>query len=273
MERWCGVSPGLPERINSIAWEPRQNRIAVAGGSPGQWGTVALIDPSTDAQVRFLCDLSETALSVAFSPDGKSLVAGCGDRTTRLFSMQGMRQTALWRQHADWVQSVAFSADGTAIVSGSRDRTARVFDAGTGDLEATYTGHDTPVVAVAFSTNGSRVFSVGRGKSVHVWDTKTGNRQLEISSVSGEILRIAPQESRLITTDSNGLVCVYQPGDRLPLFSLLGHRDAVESIALSPGREDFATGATTAKCFFGRRGAEHGRRTSSRTRRRQWRRS
>src|SRR5678815_1661054 len=66
---------GLPERINSIAWEPRQNRIAVAGGSPGQWGTVALVNPSTDAQVRFLCDLSETALSIAFSPDGESLVA------------------------------------------------------------------------------------------------------------------------------------------------------------------------------------------------------
>src|SRR6185436_1855744 len=64
---------GLPERITSIAWHPRLPLLAVAGGSPMQWGTVALADPTNLAADRYLCDLPEVALSVAFSPDGTRL--------------------------------------------------------------------------------------------------------------------------------------------------------------------------------------------------------
>jgi WD40 repeat protein len=241
---------GLPERINSIVWDRKQNLIAAAGGSPAQWGTVALVDPSAGFQVRFLCDLPETALTVAFSPDGKSLVAGCGDRTIRLFEIPGGRQTRLWRQHADWVQSVAFSPDGKDIVSGSRDRTARVFNAATGELESTYSGHDTPLVDVVFSTTGSSVFSVAHGKSLHMWETKSGNRQAEITGLSGEVQRIAVEESRLITIASDGLVRVHQLNDRIPLFTLFGHRDAVEAIALSPVGDHFATGSHDGEVFI-----------------------
>ena len=76
---------GLPERITALAWHPKSGQLAVAGGSPAQWGTIALVDPAGKAPPRFLCDLPEMALCLAFSPDGTRLAAGAGDRTVRLF--------------------------------------------------------------------------------------------------------------------------------------------------------------------------------------------
>ena len=114
---------GLPERIHAIAWHPAEKIIAIAGGSPGQWGAVALLDGRAGFQVRFLCDLPEVALSVAFSPDGSRLLAGGGDRSVRLFEVPSGKQIRVWRQHADWVQVVQFSEDGKHFASGSRDRT------------------------------------------------------------------------------------------------------------------------------------------------------
>jgi hypothetical protein len=234
---------GLPERITSLIWHPVRNLIALAGGSPAQWGTVALIDPSADFQSRFLCDLPEVALNVAFSPDGECLVAGCGDRTVRMFQIPGGRQMRLLRQHADWVQSVAFSPDGKHLATASRDRTVRILNVASGEIESTYTGHDTPVTGVAFSGTGATVLSIGRGNSVHTWEAQSGSAQTAISDFFAPIQRIAVQDTRLITATSDGVVHVHQLSDHQPLFTLFGHRDAVEAIALSPQGELFATGS------------------------------
>ena len=50
---------GLPQRITSLAWNAKTNRIAVAGGSPSQWGGVFLIAPAAGWQVRLLADAAE----------------------------------------------------------------------------------------------------------------------------------------------------------------------------------------------------------------------
>jgi WD40 repeat protein len=232
----------LPERITSLAWHPKRNLIAVAGGAPSQWGAVFLIDPAAGFQVRVLIDLPETALSVAFSPDGKWLLAGCADRTTRLFELPSGKQTRLWRQHADWVQSVAFNRDGTLFVTASRDRTARTFDVASGEMRAMYDDHAEPLLTAAFSGN-MLVVSAARNQALRTWDATDAKHKSVLDETGRTVQTLLPFNSLVVTGGTDRLLRITQLSDRRTLFTLFGHRDAIESLALAPGNQIFASGA------------------------------
>ena len=234
---------GLPQRITALAWNPQTNRLAVAGGSPAQWGGVFLIDASAGFQVRLLADLPDTALSVAFSPDGKVLAACGGDRAIRLFDTASGKLTRLWKQHADWVQTVAFTGDGARLVSASRDRMARVFSLESGEVLATYDEHAAPVLAAAFMANGGTAFSVARGQPVHSWSADEGKAKGEFGDAGREVQALLPTPFGLLTGSTSGLVSVSNFGDRRALMSFFGHRDCVEALAVAPGGRVFASGA------------------------------
>lgn len=233
---------GLPERITSLAWHPKRNLIAAAGGAPSQWGGVFLIDPTAGFQTRVLVDLPETALSVAFSPDGKWLLAGCADRTTRLFEIPSGKQTRLWRQHADWVQGVAFNRDGSLFVTASRDRTARTFDVASGEMRAMFDEHGEPLLAAAFSGN-TLIVSAARSQPLRTWDGEDGKQKTVLDETGRTVQTLLPFNSLVITGGTDRLLRITQLSDRRTLFTLAGHRDAIESLALAPGNQLFASGA------------------------------
>jgi hypothetical protein len=232
---------GMPERISSLAWHPKRNLLAVGGGTPGQWGSVALVDASHGYTIRYLCDLPEVVLSVAFNHDGDTLVAGCGDRTMRLFDVSSGKQKRVLRQHSDWVQAVAFNPKGTRLVSASRDRTARVFDTATWEFDATYQGHDTPVLAATFSADGSRIYTASRSGG-HVWHPEQANKRGDILGLSGEVRQFAAGSFGVAAGCSDGAVRIYQGDGKLPWLTLTGHHDAVQSLAVAPRSEWIASG-------------------------------
>ena len=236
---------GMPERINSLAWHPKRNVLAVGGGTPGQWGTVALVDVAHSYAVRLLCDLPEVVLSVAFSKDGGTLVAGCGDRTMRIFDVATGKEKRVLRQHADWVQSVAFNPGGTLLVSASRDRTATIFSTATWEQESTFRDHDTPLYAATFSPDGSRVFTSARGRAL-VWHpekaTKRGMLD-ELSELGGDARSLVGSSFGIAAGCDDGAVRLYQGEGGAPWLMLRAHRDAVQALAASPKGDMLASGA------------------------------
>lgn len=231
---------GLPERITSLAWHPKGGLLAVAGGSPMQWGTVALVDVAGLAPVRFLCDLPETALSVAFSPDGGRIAAGCGDRTVRIFDAATGASRRILKLHADWVQSVAFSADGSHLLTASRDRTARVVDLKTGEVNTSYTGHDMPLLGAAFALDG-QAWTLARGGTMHRWDATRATRNGELKGTDWSGFRAGA--TGMVAAASDHKLRFFAGTERAPKTTWEAEGNTVQTLAISTDGKLCASGA------------------------------
>jgi WD40 repeat protein len=232
---------GLPERIAALAWHAKTNQLAVAGGSPAQWGTVALVDPMGNTPPHFLCDLPDVVLCLAFSRDGRHLVAGAADRTIRLFETKTGRPTHILRNHADWVETVAYSPDDQHVLSASRDRTVRISNAATGELENTFAGHETALLAAVFSRDGQSVLSLAAGSPLTFWEPSERRSKPRTMAVTGHPDHLAWVSGGLAMGGGDGLIRICQTSDEQTLFTLHGQPDAISAFAVGPSSDQFAS--------------------------------
>jgi WD40 repeat protein len=65
--------------------------------------------------------------SLAFSPNGETVVSGAGDQTVKLWDVETGRERATLLGHTDRVMAAAFSPDGTLLVTGGLDHTVRLW--------------------------------------------------------------------------------------------------------------------------------------------------
>ena len=76
---------------------------------------------------------SEAILSVAFSPDGKSLASGSGDTTVRIWDLNTETPLFTCSGHKHWVLFVSFSPDCKKVASGGMDHNILLWNAETGE--------------------------------------------------------------------------------------------------------------------------------------------
>ena len=103
--------------------------------------------------------IASDVTSVAFSPDGNTVVSGSFDITIKLWDVSTGVALQTWTGHTYYVTSVAFSPDGNTVVSGSSDNTIKLWNVSSGVVLQTWTGHTSNVNSVAFSPDGNTVVS------------------------------------------------------------------------------------------------------------------
>ena len=125
---------GLSSRIESVKFSPDGKRLAVAGGTPGEFGEIQiwhLADVELKLSKTFPGDC---ALGVNWSPDGKLVSFGLPDTTVRCIDAQSGEQTLFQSAHEDWVRDTVFSVDGKRLVSVGRDTTCKLIDVENGAI-------------------------------------------------------------------------------------------------------------------------------------------
>ena len=151
--------------------------------------------------------LYASVFSVAVSPDMKLVAGGCSDCVVRIWDAKTGDLVEVLEGHTDIVRSVAFMPDGMGLVSGSWDRTVKRWD---------LTGH-------LYCRGRDRVFPVPSHSGHHLPTALPSNKSM---IGTAERISTAPVE----IASNHG--CGERGGECL--FDFTGHKNFVESVAVSP---------------------------------------
>jgi len=184
-------------------------------------------------------------LSVAFSPDGKTIVSGAADSTIKLWNVETDDELQTFSGHGGRVTSVAFSPDGQTIASGSWDHTIKLWDVATGDELLTFNESRGFVDSVVFSPDGQTIASGAIDKTIKLWDVATGE---EIRTFTGHTdgvwsVAFSPDGQTIASGSRDETIKLWNVTTGEELLTLFGHTEFVTSVRFSPDGQTLASGS------------------------------
>ena len=184
-----------PPVITALRFSPDGRLLAVSGNRE-----ILLHHPDGSGLVSRLQGNAERILSIAFSADGKLMVAG-GGTPARFGEIQFWEpgQGKLLRTvdvSTDTVFGASLSPDATKVAVGCADNTVRAFDISTGKELYKIGTHENWVLGTVFGIDSKRLVSVGRDRAAKLIDAGAGQFLENVNVLRGELAAVARDPKR-----------------------------------------------------------------------------
>ncbi len=180
---------------------------------------------------------------LAWSPDGGTLAAGCGDGTVHLWETVSGRKLKVLRGQRSPVYSVAFSADGTRVAAWGARGVITIWDANTGELNAEVV-HPDHVSAGAWSPDNTRLASGHSDGTVTISGTHAGDTMVTLRGHAASIddLAWSPDGTRLASGSYDFTARIWEVATGKMVLGPLRHSHRIMSVAWEPNGQRLATG-------------------------------
>jgi WD40 repeat protein len=215
------LKTGMPH-VAHLSFSLFGDKLAVAGGSPGESGRVELY---SWPERRLISDdetHGDVVYDFAWEVDD-SWAAASADQTVSLHWASETKSptSRVLEGHSRGVMAVVILADGEYVVSAGLDQSLRVWEFSTGRLVRTLDNHTAAVHALAVAPPSEeepregalpQLASAGADRTVRIWQPTIG-RLVRFARLPAEPLDIAwaPDAARIVAACDDGHVRVIDP--------------------------------------------------------------
>ncbi len=197
--------------VRSIAMSPDGSRLASASGGANPAVTIWSGTTGNPLGVFRPRSRDEEFHSVAFAPDGKTVIAGTKTGTVYVWDTLAGKLLHTLTDHAGEVMSVAISPDGRRLAAGGDGNAVTVWNATTGQFAHSVTSGSNVVDSVAFSPDGRLLAVGGSDAIVELFDAESGRLMGSLRGHSKAVrtLAFSPDGKRLAAGSDDNTIDVW----------------------------------------------------------------
>ena len=246
--------------ITQIAYSPNGMHLAAAG-SAGIW----IYDVTIHQEVALLTENTGPVSSIAFSPDGNTIVSGYASADILVWDVKTGKRKQTLPTEQEWVRSVCFSPDGKIIASGGACVEGMcpgitLLDIQTGERLKSFGGAYT-TLSVCFSPDGKTLASSGDewDSNIRLWDVQTGKRlktlkkRTAFEDFEGRDVNsvVFSADGNMIASGSgNGTIRLWNAHTGEFIKYLEGHTKSVNSVVFSPNGNTLISTGEDGVCLW-----------------------